>query len=140
MKKLLLICALALSSSAFAQSTPVGRWHTVDDKTGEVKSLIVIGEEGGALTGRITALLRKSADQNAVCDKCKDERKGRRMIGLDIIRGAKQVKEHWEGEILDPESGKTYDLKMVPIEGGAKLQVRGYLGPFYRTQVWVRVQ
>jgi len=31
-------------------------------------------------------------------------------------------------------------LRMTPLEGGRKLQVRGFIGPFFRTQVWVRVQ
>jgi uncharacterized protein (DUF2147 family) len=41
---------------------------------------------------------------------------------------------------LDPENGKVYKLKLTPVEGGAKLQVRGYIGPIYRTQVWQRAQ
>jgi hypothetical protein len=47
--------------------------------------------------------------------------------------------EYYEGgQILDPEEGKLYRLRLTPIEGGKKLQVRGYLGPFWRTQVWER--
>jgi uncharacterized protein (DUF2147 family) len=41
---------------------------------------------------------------------------------------------------LDPENGKEYTVKMMPKEGGKKLLVRGYIGPFYRTQTWLRVQ
>ena len=62
-------------------------------------------------------------------------------LGLEIIRGAKKAdgKDVWEdGKILDPENGKTYTLKMTPIEGGKKLEVRGSIGPFGRTQTWVR--
>jgi uncharacterized protein (DUF2147 family) len=44
------------------------------------------------------------------------------------------------GRILDPENGKEYTVKMRPQEGGKKLQVRGYIGPFYRTQTWLRAQ
>ncbi|EYC50363.1 hypothetical protein AZ34_04330 [Hylemonella gracilis str. Niagara R] len=142
--KLLLTLSLGLAAAAAsAQNTPVGKWHTIDDETGEVKSLIAITEAGGVLAGRIEQLLRKGADPKASCLKCEDDRKGQPMVGLEIIRGAKQAKGEtiWEGgEILDPEKGKTYKLKLTPIEGGAKLQVRGYLGPFYRTQVWNRVQ
>jgi len=29
---------------------------------------------------------------------------------------------------------------MTPVEGGKKLEVRGSIGPFGRTQTWVRVQ
>ena len=130
-------------SAAWAQTTPVGLWKSVDDKTNEPKSEIRITEAGGALSGRVTQLLRKDADPQSVCDKCSDDRKGQPIVGLEIIRGAKKAegKDVWEdGKILDPESGKTYTLRMTPIEGGAKLEVRGSIGPFGRTQTWVRVQ
>ena len=137
---------VALSAPAWAQSTsatPVGAWRSIDDKTGEAKAEIRIAETGGVLSGRITRRLVKDAKPNAVCEECKDERKGQPIEGLEIIRGARQAdgREVWEhGKILDPENGREYTLRMAPIEGGKRLEVRGYLGPFYRTQVWVRVQ
>ncbi len=67
-----------------------------------------------------------------------------RSLGLEIIRGGKKAegKDVWEdGKILDPENGKSYPASFTPIEGGKKLEVRGYgLGPFGRTQTWIRVQ
>jgi len=131
---------LALAGSAFAQSSPVGLWRNIDDKTGEAKAEIRISDNGGKLTGRIEKTLKK--DAKPTCEECKDERKGQPMAGLEIIRGVtKGEGESWEGgKILDPENGKEYTVRLTPIEGGQKLQVRGYLGPFYRTQVWVRVQ
>ena len=132
----------ALSAVAHAQMTPVGTWHTIDDKTKEVKSEILVTETTGVISGKVTKLLRKEAKQDAVCDECTDDRKGKPMIGLEIIRGAKKVegKDVWEdGKILDPENGKTYGLRLTPIDGGKKLEVRGSIGPFGRTQTWVRV-
>jgi len=140
------LVAIAIAASAMtthAQMTPVGNWHSFDEKTGELKSLIVIADTGGALNGRIEKLLRKEADQKGVCKECTDDRKDKPMLGLEIIRGAKQVdgKEVWEGgKILDPENGKNYTLRMTPIEGGKKLEVRGSIAFFGRTQTWVRVQ
>jgi uncharacterized protein (DUF2147 family) len=136
------LMALA-SGAALAQATPVGQWHTIDDKTNEIKSLIVISESGGVLTGRIDKLLRKGADQDAKCTECSDDRKDKPMLGLEIIRGAKKVdgKDVWEdGKILDPENGKNYTLRLTPIEGGKKLEVRGSVFGIGRTQTWVRVQ
>ena len=130
-------------SALFAQMTPVGNWHTIDDKTKEVKSEVQISEAAGVLAGKVTKLLRKDAKQDAVCDECTDDRKGKSMLGLEIIRGAKKAdgKDVWEyGKILDPENGKTYTLRLTPIEGGQKLEVRGSIGPFGRTQTWVRAQ
>ena len=138
-----LALGLAASLPAFAQMTPVGTWHTIDDKTQKVKSEIVIADQQGQLSGRITKLLREGADQNARCTECTDDRKGQPMAGLEIIRGAKQAegKAVWEGgRILDPENGKSYALRLTPVEGGQKLDVRGSIGPFGRTQTWVRVQ
>ena len=142
----LLKSAAVLAVSAFATSamanSPVGQWHTIDDKTGELKSLVVIMEQQGVIKGRVEKVLRKDADLNAKCDKCSDDRKNQPVVGLEIIRGAKKAsgKNVWEdGEILDPENGKTYGLRLTPIENGAKLEVRGSIGPFGRTQTWVRV-
>lgn len=135
--------ALAGCSAAFAQMTPIGTWHSVDDKTGEPKAEIRIAESGNGLTGRIEKLLRKGADPDEKCDKCRDERKDKPMVGLEIIRGARKAdgKDVWEGgKILDPENGREYTLRLTPVEGGRKLDVRGAIGPFGRTQTWLRVQ
>lgn len=133
----------SLSAVAAAQMTPVGQWHSSDEKTGELKSLIIISETGGVLNGHVDKLLRKTADQKAVCKECTDDRKDKPMLGLQIIRGAKKVdgKDVWEGgKILDPENGKEYALRMTPIEDGKKLEVRGSILFVGRTQTWVRVQ
>ncbi|NMM78830.1 hypothetical protein B2J88_36190 [Rhodococcus sp. SRB_17] len=142
-KALVAIFCVALSAPAWAQMSPVGHWQTFDEKTKEVKSQVHISESDGVLSGRIEKLLRKDAKQDAVCDECSDDRKGKPMLGLEIIRGAKKAdgKDVWEGgKILDPENGKAYTLRMTPIEGGQKLEVRGSIGPFGRTQTWVRTQ
>ena len=132
----------SMALPAVAQMSPVGHWHTLDEKTNEVKSQIQITESGGVVSGKIEKLLRKDAKQDAVCDECSDDRKGKPLLGLEIIRGAKKAadKNVWEdGKILDPENGKNYTLRLTPIEGGKKLVVRGSIGPFGRTQTWVRV-
>ena len=136
----ILFASLALP--ALAQMSPVGTWHTMDEKTGEIKSQIVISEAGGVVSGKIDKVLRKDAKPDAVCDECSDDRKGKPIVGLEIIRGAKKAagKDVWEdGKILDPENGKTYALRMTPIEGGKKLEVRGSIAFIGRTQTWVRV-
>ena len=128
---------------ASAQMTPVGTWRSVDDDTKQPKAQIVITDNAGTLTGRIEQLLRPGADPKAVCGQCTDDRKDKPIVGLEIIRGAKKAegKDVWEsGRILDPEKGSTYGLRLTPIEGGQKLEVRGSIGPFGRTQTWVRVK
>ena len=136
-----LVLAVVGATAAMANS-PVGQWHSIDDSTGELKSMVVITEQQGVIRGRVEKILRKDADLNAKCEKCSDDRKNLPIVGIEIIRGAKkaQGKNVWEGgEILDPENGRIYGLKLTPIENGAKLEVRGSFGPFGRTQTWVRV-
>jgi uncharacterized protein (DUF2147 family) len=143
--KTLLGVVLMAAGSSFAQMTPVGTWHSIDDKTGEAKAEIQIIDKEGVLSGRVVKSLRNDPNAKKTCEDCKDDRKGQTIIGMEIIRGVKIESSSeflWAGggKILDPENGKEYTLKMVPQEGGKKLQVRGYIGPFYRTQTWLRSQ
>ena len=141
MKRTTLVLLMALGAAqAVAQATPEGLWRNVDDKTGQAKAEIrIAANAGGALAGRIDQVLVPSDDP--LCSACTDDRQGQPKLGLEIIRGARQsgTEALWEGRILDPENGKEYTLRMAPLEAGRKLQVRGYIGPFYRTQVWTRV-
>jgi uncharacterized protein (DUF2147 family) len=136
------LTALLSTDVALAQMTPVGLWRSVDDKTGSAKAEIRIRESAeGVLTGVVEKSLIKS-DQ-PICILCTDDRKDKPKLGMEIIRGAKKAEgtDVWEGgNILDPDNGKTYTLRITPLEGGSQLQIRGYIGPFYRTQIWVRVQ
>jgi uncharacterized protein (DUF2147 family) len=147
MKKLqlnLIAGALSLMGmAAMAQNTPVGKWYSIDEKTKEIKSEITITDTAGVLSGKVSKLLRKDAKQDSVCEECTDARKGKPIVGLEIIRGAKKEasEDVWAGgKILDPENGKEYGLKLTPQDGGKKLAVRGSIGPFGRTQTWERVQ
>ncbi len=143
LRSVIAVLVCGFSVSAIAQMSPVGVWNSVDDKTKELKSEIVITENAGVLSGKISKLLRKDAKQDDVCRECSDDRKDKPLIGLEIIRGAKKAdgKDVWEdGKILDPENGKTYALRMTPIENGSKLEVRGSIAFFGRTQTWVRAK
>ena len=125
-----------------ASSSPVGLWRNIDDKTGQPKAEIRISSNAtGVLTGVIEKPLIKPVE--LICSMCTDDRKDKPKLGMEIIRGAVKAegKDIWEGgKILDPENGKNYSLRLTPVEGGSKLEVRGSIGPFGRTQTWVRVQ
>ena len=144
MKKLLITLALAAAAgTVLAQATPVGLWKTTDDETKAEKSLVRITESGGVLSGRVEKFLDPKTKADAVCEKCTDERAGKPVLGMTIIRGAKADgdRQHWEGgEILDPNNGKVYKLRLKPVDGGKALEVRGYIGPFFRNQQWQRVE
>ena len=145
MKTTLIALALAATAgAALAQATPVGLWKTIDDETKTEKSQVRITESGGVLTGKI----EKVADptkQDSKCELCSDDRKDKPVLGMTIIRNAKADadKARWEGgDILDPNNGKVYKLLLKPIDGGKKLEVRGFVGVALlgRTQTWLRIE
>ena len=143
MKRLVAASLLAMTASlACAQVSPVGLWKTIDDDGKTEKSLVRIVEAGGALLGKIEKIF-DPAKQDSKCDKCSDERKDKPVLGMTIVEGLKKDKDdnHWEGgQILDPNNGKVYRVRMTPKDGGKQLEVRGYIGPFYRNQTWIRVE
>lgn len=138
------LLALAAPLWAAAQMTPLGLWKSLDDETGRALAEIRIrANDKGELVGAVERSLYSPPGEDLLCSLCEDDRKGKPKLGMEIIRGARQDGSALEwvgGEILDPNKGKTYRLKLTPLEGGKKLQVRGYVGVFYRTQVWERVQ
>ena len=92
----------------------------------------------GTLTGRIVELLNPSKP-NPACDKCKDDRKGKPITGMEIIRGMKRDGDAYAGgTILKPDEGKVYKSKMELIEGGSKLEVSGCVAFICKSQVWQR--
>lgn len=120
-------------------ASPVGLWKTIDDETRQPKSLVRIVEQDGTLAGRVERILTDKPD--AVCEKCTDERRDRPIVGMTIITGMKRVGEQWEGgRILDPANGKVYGSLMRLLDGGRRLEVRGYVGvPMLgRSQTWLR--
>ena len=129
----------APAAAAQALDSPVGLWKNIDDETKQAKSLIRIVEKDGVLTGRVEKILTEQAD--AKCDKCTDERKDQPVVGMTILTGMRAAGDRWEGgRILDPNNGKVYSSLMKLLDGGRKLEVRGYIGAalFGRSQVWLR--
>ena len=94
------------------------------------------------LTGKIEKLT-DPAKQDSKCDKCTDARKDKPMLGMTIVEGVKKNADepYWDGgTILDPNNGKVYKVRMTPKDGGKLLEVRGFIGPFFRNQTWLRVE
>lgn len=134
----LLICFVSFSA-ARAQSI-TGVWKTIDDETGEAKSHLELFEGNGKLYGKVVKLLKSAPDKK--CDKCPGERKDQPILGMIVL--VEMVKKdgfYQNGSILDPEKGKWYTCKLWLKDGDPNvLVVRGYIGPFYRTQYWYRQQ
>jgi uncharacterized protein (DUF2147 family) len=143
-RSLFAILFAAFSASALAQMSPAGLWKTIDDDTQKEKSLVRIKDVNGVFTGSLERLLDPTHKNSDVCDKCTDERKDKPVLGMTIIRNIKASADDkgiWDGgDVLDPNNGKVYRARLKPVDGGKKLEMRGYIGPFYRTQVWLRVE
>lgn len=141
MSKLFGALFLLFGSSAWAQESPVGRWKTIDDETKEAKSVVEISQgTDGKLLGKIVQLFKKpEEDQNPKCDKCKDERKDQPILGMTFLWGMEKRSSDWgNGNILDPQNGKTYSAKIQVVDEGKRLKVRGFIGISLlgRTQYW----
>jgi uncharacterized protein (DUF2147 family) len=62
---------------------------------------------------------------------------------MTILWDMKQEGDRYGGgQILDAKEGKTYRCRMRLLDGGRKLEVRGYIGVsmFGRSQTWLREQ
>lgn len=123
-----------------AQSV-VGKWKTIDDETGEAKSIVEIYQQNGKVYGKVVAILNPEK-RDGLCEKCSGSRKNKPVLGMQIIDGlTKDDDEYSGGKILDPEKGKEYRCKIWLDEDNTdKLYVRGYVAFFYRTQNWYRVE
>jgi len=123
---------------SYGQTSVLGKWKTVDE-SGEEKSIIEIFERNDKVYGKIVRIFTQE-DPDPICDQCPsdDPRFGKKIIGMEIIKDmVKDGEEYTQGTILDPQDGKIYRSRIWTE--GADLKVRGYWGPFYRTQTWKKV-
>jgi uncharacterized protein (DUF2147 family) len=137
-----LLFSLLLSNVLYAQDAALGDWYTVDDDTGEIKSLVTLSlAEDGTMVGVITKVLKQGTD-DGLCDKCEGDMKGQPIEGMQFIWGVERTSEgEWkDGKLLDPESGTIYSGNLSIADDPQKLDVRGYVGIslFGRSQTWQR--
>lgn len=136
------ICAWAAGGASAAPDSPIGRWKTIDDHTGQAKAIVEIRQENGDLDGRVVELFNPPMPHPA-CIKCTGALKDKPVMGMRILWGMRQDGGEWTGgRILDPETGNIYRCTLTLVNGGKTLQVRGYIGVsiFGRTERWVRVE
>jgi len=139
--KFLLILLLSLGAlvNINAQNSITGKWKTIDDETNKPKSIVEIFVKEGKYYGKIVKLFRTAdEEQDPLCEECPEEdaRYKKKIIGMEILKEmVKSGSEYSEGTILDPNNGKIYRCKIW--REGNNLKLRGYVGPFYRTQTWL---
>ena len=137
-RNLFLVVALFFATTILAQTPILGEWITVDDATGEHKSIVRIYQaDNGKYYGQIIALLGESGD--ALCTECTGEDHNQPVVGLTIIRDMQlNDGELRGGKVLDPDNGKFYYAKVYLKDG--KLVLRGSLdkaGLLGRSQTWL---
>lgn len=124
------IMTIFVGLPVWAASDISGVWKTIDDETGQAKSLVQIYPYQGKMYGRVISLF-KNQDKQAVGIKGNPK-----IMGLDIIWDLQDKGERWKkGRILDPQNGKIYTCEIW--REGKNLIVRGKIGPFGRNQTWV---
>ncbi|MBW4361446.1 DUF2147 domain-containing protein [Flavobacterium taihuense] len=143
MKKSIIFSLVVFFAMIFnAQSqTVLGKWKTIDDETGQAKSIVEVYEKSGKVYGKIVDILNPEKRKN-LCSKCSGEDKNAPILGLIIIKGlVKDGDEYNGGKILDPVKGEEYKC-LIALDGKDKLKVRGFVGVslFGRTQYWFRVK
>lgn len=120
-----------------AQADITGLWRSVDDETGEARSIIEIYKKNDMYYGQVKEILDPKAA--TVCRACEGEQKDTPIVGMLVMTDMQLVDgQYVGGMIFDPAKAKVYRCKLW-LENG-RLKVRGYLGFLYRTQTWYRVQ
>ncbi|SRR5690554_1482028 len=140
-KTVILLIMFVLGTFLTQAQSATGKWKTIDDQTGEAKSIVEIFEKDGKIYGKVVEILNP-AKRNSKCNNCKGADKDKPIVGLTIIKGLSKDGKEWSGgQILDPNNGKLYKCS-ITLDGKDKLSVRGYVGISLlgRTQTWHRVQ
>jgi uncharacterized protein (DUF2147 family) len=141
MRLLLTAFAIFICGLTFGQTDVTGKWKTIDDDSGKEKSIIEITTRDGKIYGKVIKLFREPGEEpDPVCDECDDDdpRYNKKVLGMEIMKDlVKNNGVYDDGTILDPKNGEVYRCKIW--REGNDLKVRGYLGPFYRTQTWKKV-
>src|SRR5579872_5114713 len=65
---------LFLALPCMAQTTPLGRWATIDDVTGRQKSIVAIYAAGDTVEGKIVKTFYYPGEvRKSVCDQCQGD-------------------------------------------------------------------
>ncbi|WHA53452.1 MULTISPECIES: DUF2147 domain-containing protein [Acinetobacter calcoaceticus/baumannii complex] len=126
----------------------VGKWKTIDDKTGTPRAVVNINKNSdNSYSGKIEKIYNLpngSSPKFDKCVNCKGDLNNKPMIGLNILSNfiinSKVKNEYINGQILDPASGNIYKGKITMSSNGKKIILRGYIGISLlgRSQTWIR--
>jgi uncharacterized protein (DUF2147 family) len=141
MKKIIFTLVFTIGALTINAQTIFGKWHSTNDETGKVDSVIEMYEKDGKAYAKIIEI--KNEDRkNAVCDLCEGSNKNKPILGLEILTGLEKDDNEWSGgEILDPRNGKVYKCYIELVKPN-KLKLRGYVGfsLLGKTKYWTKAE
>ena len=139
MKKILLSLVLIIISSSINGQNIFGKWHSTNEDSGEIDSVIEVYKKDGKAYEKIIDV-KDPTRRNAICTQCLDDNKNKPILGLNILTGLKKEGKEWSGgTILDPRNGKIYKC-YLQLSNPNTLKIRGYIGIslFGKTAYWKR--
>lgn len=136
------LIALLLATASFAasaQESPVGKWRTLDDKTGKP---MTVTEVYVTKNGTLAAKIVENLGLPATCTTCSGEYKNKPVVGMVTLWNLKQKNGVWsDGNGYKPSKDTKFKAKSVKlVDGGNKLEVTGCKAVFCRSATWVRVK
>ncbi len=143
MKKFLFLFASMFVYAHLSAQSCLGYWITIDDESGLKKSIVELYKKDGKMYGKVVYIYKRGKDgPHSLCDQCEGSLKNKPVMGMQIVKNMSWDGSEWAGgTILDPDNGKVYDAKIwIHPENHDKLNVRGYIGPFFRTQTWLKTE
>ena len=126
-KNALVILLILLVSFSISSQNIFGKWESLDPETRTVDSVIEVYEKDGKAYAKIIEI-KDETKRAALCTYCKDEKKNKPVLGMDILTGLEKDDDEWSGgAILDPRNGKIYQC-YIKLVNANKLKLRGYIG------------
>lgn len=141
MKKNIITLTLFLVAMTTQSQTIFGKWHSTNEDTGEVDSVIEVYKKDAKAFAKVIAI-KNPARKDAVCDLCEGKNKNKPILGLNILTGLEKDGGEWSGgKILDPRNGKVYKC-YIKLVAPNKLKIRGYIGfsLIGKTAYWQRAE
>lgn len=129
---LFLLLTGTISFSSFASTDPlIGKWKTIDDRTGYSLSDVIIQKDKKNHYSATIIDVRAvpGAYQTTVCEKCSGANKNKPLIGMTTLSGLTlhpdKNNEFIDGTFLDPVTGQQYPARVRLSNNGKHLIIRG---------------
>lgn len=139
--KILNIFLFALATMSVQAQEVTDEWKLFNKHTGEVRSIIDVFKKNDTLYGRVIEIIDVE-DRDNLCTECEGDNKNKKILGMILLKNfIKDGNEYVDGTITNPDDGKVYNSKIWLDEDNPNLlNVRGYIGFFYKTMTWERLE